>query len=116
MLAKILKLFTLSLNLFGEDLMDAPCRAGAVWDLSDTAPRAKANKLNCQQLCNFVQDMLRIFELKGNGCSVTSLGEGLAGDGCSFIADLNILASIFQHNVISRTQRMLPMLILPGSI
>lgn len=39
--------------------------AGAVWDLSDLAPRAKANKANCQQLSAYTQDMLRIFELKG---------------------------------------------------
>ncbi|KAK9821282.1 hypothetical protein WJX74_008620 [Apatococcus lobatus] len=38
---------------------------GAVWDLSDMAPRAKANKANCQQLSAYTQDMLRIFELKG---------------------------------------------------
>lgn len=39
--------------------------AGAVWDLSEAAPRAKANKANCQLLSNYAQDMLRIFELKG---------------------------------------------------
>ena len=36
-----------------------------MWDLSDLAPAAKANKANCQQLCIYAQDMLRIFELKG---------------------------------------------------
>lgn len=43
--------------------------AGAVWDLSDLVPRAKANKANCQQLSSYTQDMLRIFELKGQAPS-----------------------------------------------
>lgn len=88
--------------------------AGAVWDLSDLVPRAKANKANCQQLSSYTQDMLRIFELKGQApsslppppkCPLEWLRpqQGLASQGQD---RLHILGS-----VVCRLNRLFPLLL-----